>query len=89
MQFSAPKQHSLRVLGVDAVTGIVSSVRVGLWGNLPEAAALLRGALEAAAILAAAVQSRGYESVAHEIQQARHRYYCWQCRNRRACGHPQ
>jgi hypothetical protein len=71
MRFSAPKQHTIRVLGLDAVTGIVTSVRVGLWGNLPEAAALLRCGLEAAAILSATVQANGFETTAQEIQEAR------------------
>lgn len=77
MGFPAHKQHTLRVLGADAVTGIVTSVRVGLWGNLPEAAALLRSSLETTAILSAAVQASRYESIAAEIAGAklkRHSY---------------
>ena len=71
MDFAAPKQHTMRVLGVDAVTGIVTSVRVGLWGNLPEATVLLRSSLETGAILSAAVQANRYETIASEIQAAR------------------
>jgi hypothetical protein len=71
MRFSAHKQHTLRVLGADAVTGIVTSVRVGLWGNLPEAAALLRSSLETTAIFSAVVQENRYESIATEVFAAR------------------
>lgn len=65
------------MLGADALTGIVTSVRVGLWGNLPEAAALLRSSLETTSILAAAVESNRYVSIASEISAAnlkRHSY---------------
>ena len=71
MHFPTHKQHALRVLGADAVTGIVSSVRAGLWGNLPEAAVLLRAALETISIVAAAVEAREYESLATELASAR------------------
>ena len=71
MRFSEHKQHTLRILGADAVTGIVASVRVGLWGNLPEAAALLRSALETTAIFSAAVEANQYVSIASEVSAAR------------------
>jgi hypothetical protein len=65
--FADHKQHCLRVLGADALSSIITSVRVGLWGNLPESIVLLRCALETCAILAATVEERAYESVAFEI----------------------
>ena len=77
MRFAEHKQHTLRVLGADALTGIVTSVRVGLWGNLPEAAALLRSSLETTSILAAAVELNQYVSIASEVSAAklkRHTY---------------
>ena len=77
MHFADDKQHTLRVLGADALTGIVTSVRVGLWGNLPEAATLLRSALETTSILAAAVEANQYVSIASELSAAklkRHTY---------------
>lgn len=77
MRFADHKQHTLRVLGADALTGIVTSVRVGLWGNLPEAAALLRSSLETTSILAAAVEANRYVSIASELSAAklkRHTY---------------
>lgn len=77
MRFVDHKQHTLRILGADALTGIVTSVRVGLWGNLPEAAALLRSSLETTSVLAAAVEANEYVSLASEVSAAklkRHTY---------------
>jgi hypothetical protein len=77
MHFSAPKQHTLRVLGADAMTGIIASVRVGLWGDVPEAAALLRASLETTVILYFAVETNQYESIASELSSGRlkrHKY---------------
>src|SRR5438093_628727 len=57
MQFLAHKQTVLRVFCTDTISSIVTSVRVGLSGNLPDSIALLRSALESCAILAAAVET--------------------------------
>lgn len=66
--FASNKQHVLRVLGVDAVSAIVTSTRVALWGDLPEGIALLRCAVETSAILAAVVETENYAVMADEIQ---------------------
>jgi hypothetical protein len=77
MHFADHKQHTIRVLGADALTGIVTSVRVGLWGNLPEAAALLRSSLETTSILAAAVEGDQYVSIATELSAAKLKRYSY------------
>jgi hypothetical protein len=55
LPFTDEKQHTIRVLSVDAWSSLLTSVRVGLWGNAPESLAVLRCGLETAVILAAAV----------------------------------
>ncbi|MBZ5536967.1 MAG: hypothetical protein LAO31_13525 [Acidobacteriia bacterium] len=77
MRFYDHKQHSLRVLGTDAVSSIVTSVRVGLWGNLPESTALLRSALETSSILATLVVSQEYEAFTAELGTERMRRYSY------------
>ncbi|MBZ5538479.1 MAG: hypothetical protein LAO31_21245 [Acidobacteriia bacterium] len=74
MKFSNYKQHVLRVLGTDCLSSIVTSVRVGLWGNLPESVALLRSALESTAISAAVVQTREYAVLCAEFRKKLSKY---------------
>jgi hypothetical protein len=66
--FPTAKHHAMRVLGVDILSTIATSVRVALWGNLPEGIAVLRCALETCAVLAATVQAQEYAVVAAEMQ---------------------
>lgn len=77
MHFSSEKQHVLRVLGADAITGIVTSVRVALWGNVPEASGILRSSLETVCILAATVESNHYHATALEISRGRLREHTY------------
>lgn len=75
MRFSDHEQTTLRVLGTDAISSFVASVRVGLWGNLPECIALLRSALETSSVLAAVVITQEYEAFAAELGTTRMRRY--------------
>jgi hypothetical protein len=77
MRFSDHKQHTARVLGTDAISSIVTGVRVGLWGNLPESIALLRSALETSSVLAAVVESQEYEAFSAEMGTTRMRRYSY------------
>ena len=68
MQFEEHKQTAIRVFGTDAISSIVTGTRVALWGNLPDSIALMRCALETAAILAAIVEERMYKTTTLELQ---------------------
>jgi len=74
ISFPTPKQHAIRVLGVDALSGVIASVRVGLWGDLPESWALLRAALETAITLAAVVRTQEYETATYELSHRLRRF---------------
>jgi len=71
IQFPAHKQTVIRTLGGDALSSIVVSVRLGLWGDLPESVALLRSGLETCSILGAVVALRQYEVATYEIEASR------------------
>jgi hypothetical protein len=74
MRFPLHKQHSLRVLSTDCMASIVTSTRVGLWGNLPDSIVLQRAALETATILTAVVNAREYQVLTHELTTGLNRY---------------
>ena len=76
-QFPPHKKTAIRVLATDVISGIVTSSRIGLWGNLPDSLALLRTALETSAILAAVVDGQEYQAVMCEIQAAKMRRFSY------------
>jgi len=67
MQFEENKQTAIRVLGVDAISNIITGTRIALWGNLPDSVAVLRCALETAAILGVMIDERKYETANNEV----------------------
>jgi len=71
MRFAAHKQTTLRVLCSDAFSSVVTSVRVGLWGNLPDSISLLRCAVETSAILAVVVAEQSYQLATSEMGTSR------------------
>jgi hypothetical protein len=75
--FRDDKQHALRALGLDALSSVAASVRLALWGDLPDSIALLRCALETCAILAAAVETQEYDVVTAEMLAGRMRKYSY------------
>ncbi len=77
MKFLDHKQHALRVLGTDTISSIITSARVGLWGNLPESIVLLRSALETSAVLAAVVEGQEYQVVTAEMGTSKMRKYSY------------
>ena len=74
ISFPMPKQHVIRVLGVDALTSVIACVRVGLWGNLPESWAILRAGIETAIILAAVVKKQEYQAALYELSHRLNRF---------------
>lgn len=74
ISFPMPKQHVIRVLGVDALTSVIACVRVGLWGNLPESWAILRAGIETAIILAAVVKKQEYQTALYELSHRLNRF---------------
>lgn len=67
VRFNGEKQHAIRILSADALSSLVTSVRVGLWGNFPESFSLLRSAIETATILTAVVRSQQYKTATYEL----------------------
>lgn len=74
ISFPTPKQHVIRVLGVDALSSVIASVRVALWGNLPESWAILRAGLETAVTLAAVVGTQAYDAATYELSHRLRRF---------------
>jgi hypothetical protein len=56
------------------MASIVTSVRIGLWGNLPDSIVLQRAALETATILTAVVKAQEYQILTHELATGLTRY---------------
>lgn len=67
LDFPSEKQRVLRGLGVDALTSVAVALRVGLWGNIPEAYAVLRAGLETSTVLKAVVHTGEYRAAANEL----------------------
>ncbi|MBI4479382.1 MAG: hypothetical protein HY651_05115 [Acidobacteria bacterium] len=77
MRFAAHKQTAIRVFCGDAFSSIVTGVRVGFWGNVPESIALLRCAIETSAILAVVVEEQAYEAATLEMGTSRLRRFSY------------
>jgi hypothetical protein len=75
--FPPHKQTAIRVLATDVIASIVTSTRVGMWGNLPDSVTLLRTALETSAILASVVEAQEYQAVTCEMQTAKMRRFSY------------
>jgi hypothetical protein len=67
LPFTDEKQHAIRVLSTDGWSSLITSIRVGLWGNAPESLALLRCGVETAAILSAVVENHRYKTAVSEF----------------------
>jgi len=71
MAFEATKQTVIRLLAGDCISHIVVATRLGLWGAIPEALSILRGALESGAQLEYIVKENIYQTAIYEIQSKR------------------
>lgn len=76
------KQTVIRVLSVDALSGLVVATRTGLWGNVPESAVLLRTAIETLVILNGVVEEKAFSAFDYEMRSRLRRFEYDSCRAR-------
>ena len=67
-KFPAEKQTAIRRLGVDCLSHLIVSMRVGLWGALPESLSVHRGAIESAGQLLYVVKNQTYRTAVTEMR---------------------
>jgi hypothetical protein len=68
LTFSDQKRSVISNFSNDAISAAVLSTRVALWGNAPEALAILRPAIERCIQLAYVIRERKYKIAWHEIE---------------------
>ncbi len=76
------KQTVIRILSNDSLSSLLVACRVGLWGNVPDAAVLNRTALETLTILTCVVEEGAFHAFDSEMRSRLRRFSYGACHTR-------
>lgn len=83
LDFADPaKKTVIRILAVDSLSSLLVACRAGLWGNVPEAAVLIRTALETLTILTCLVEEGAFRAFDFEMRSRLRRFSYVACHTR-------